>query len=1319
MSSEPFRQSDFPDQERSESAPKESTDIRQAEEECPPTDELSQSKRIKGKPTHPDTPLSESPSSTCSETTVSLTDTPTPMSPIQGGTSWRSQENDPPEGRPIQDKHSPEAQRTAQKSSYLRHWWQILPLGLSFCLVCVSHPVLWHSQGTTLWFPPIGIGFALVAWCGNRTIAVILLGVFTARLLAGFVHGTNPFEDPIPLWLDLSVLGVELFGGWWVYRRFGGSALRVREPRSATFFLLIIPISTVAFGSALQTAVINPSDFFDSFAYQWLGKAVGIMALTPTLLVFGTPMLLHYRWLCGNASADLAPTDVSSFGGPAEATSPPKPTSTRYPDDPLGLTTTIHTAKLVDWLETIGLAIFTSIITCVLSWEPSLTQGSGWRYWVVMLLLIVWASVRQGLRGAVTASLTTAVVSWFVVGQVNPDALWVRSFQTNLLALCSTGLLIGASSGWLRASEQRYRTFVSRIPVMLYSARIHQPGQFVRLRGNRQIPNVQIVLVSSAANSIFGCPPDALLGAYSNWLERVHPEDRELLIAAWTQITQAVQPQRSDRTPAPSGGRTSVTCEYRLNPEFIDSLSETPPMPKVAGSNVRPDSGQPAERWVRDTLAPSFATDGSLTGWEGVVEDISPQRVLAQDLSRTTTMLHTLVANLPAGVVFVQGHTGQPTLVNPRARHLLGQRENPSAGVAHFPMVYRLHKPDGTLYPWQELPVYQALKTGVATMRDDIVIHRPDGRYVPLVTWAAPVDLGGPDRSVPESQSPGNGRSQSSMMADGAVWVFEDLTSLQQAEAARIDSEIRIRTIIETMAEGLIIQNNQGAVLECNAAACAILGKPEKELVGQPSLGALGACLREDGSLFPFHEQPDAICAKTREPVRGVVIGVTQNHASQTHFGSVLDCTDSLPTEMRWLLVNCVPLTLGQPGHPGFTVRIITTFVDITEQREILRNLTVSEERYRILVETLPLVVLQLDDQFRVHYGNPRAWEILGPRESTTYQVSNNQENSRRFLDHLNGDDRSRVETWLRGIFEEKKFQGDCEFGIRDQVGEVRSCYAVAYPAPHDVDRSRPGEIARFCTLVMVDKTLERHLEQEIRRVQKLEVVGRLVGGIVHDFNNLLTPIVALSQMAQQRQPEDPNIQEDLQTIEAAGKQATQLAAQLLAFIRNRKTNAPPVANSVSVQEIVTRTLGLLRGTLPHDITVKLVLSSKDDRVLADSGQLQQILVNLCLNARDAMPRGGQLTVRTEISDHPPDNSVEGEEPSSGVRISIQDNGEGIPLEVQGKIFDPFFSTKEQGTGLGLAVVAQLVENFRGHISVQSQPGTGTCVDIWLPRSSE
>ena len=279
---------------------------------------------------------------------------------------------------------------------------------------------------------------------------------------------------------------------------------------------------------------------------------------------------------------------------------------------------------------------------------------------------------------------------------------------------------------------------------------------------------------------------------------------------------------------------------------------------------------------MRDTLVAYHAAENSVNGWEGVIEDITEQRSLAQNLRRTNGMLQALVTYLPTGVFFVQGPIGQPILVNQRARQLLGKREDLAAGIAHLSEVYRLHRPDGSLYPVDELPVAKALRHGTTSMANDIVVHRADGRRVPLITWAAPVDWTGM----------GN--------PDAAVWVLEDLTALQQAETARRESEARLRGVIETMAEGVVVQNQSGVIIECNPAACAILGLTHEQLLGRPALGPEIGCLREDGSPFPRADQPDLRALRAALPGPQCHHGCPGRGQGRAAAG-----------RMRWIFVNC------------------------------------------------------------------------------------------------------------------------------------------------------------------------------------------------------------------------------------------------------------------------------------------------------------------------------------------------------------------------------------------------------------------------------
>ena len=552
-----------------------------------------------------------------------------------------------------------------------------------------------------------------------------------------------------------------------------------------------------------------------------------------------------------------------------------------------------------------------------------------------------------------------------------------------------------------------------------------------------------------------------------------------------------------------------VTCEYRVLPASSAEASS------------------PAVRWVRDTLVPYRISERILNGWEGVIEDITEQRALAQNLRRSNSMLQALVSFLPTGVFFVQSPGGQPLLVNQRARQLLGQREDLAAGISHLSEVYRLHRTDGSLYPPEELPVAKALQRGISCMANDIVVHRPDGKRVPLVTWAAPVDWSG--KGYP----------------DAAVWVLEDLTALQQAETARRESEVRLRGVIETMAEGVVVQSQKGVILECNPAACTILGLPHERLLGRSAL-CTEDCLREDGSSFPRAEQPDLQAVKAGAPVRNVIMGVP------------LERKDGQPAPIRWIFINSMPLPIGNAVAPNAQgARVVTTFADITEHRQTLLGL---------------------------------------------------------------------------------------------------------------------------------------------QRAQRQELVGRLASGTVHDFNNLLTVMVGLASLVQTSLADDHPAQQDLQRLLEAGEQASHLAGQMLAFSKQKKVELHPV----DLNTIVIHSLKLLKGTFPAQIRVEHQLGGEVLLVHADETQLKQVVMNLCLNAREAMDKGGTLSVRTEKT-------------SDGfVKLVIQDTGHGMDAATQSRIFEPFFSTKERGTGLGLAVVRQIVETLGGRIEVASKPNEGTCMAVIL-----
>ncbi len=228
-----------------------------------------------------------------------------------------------------------------------------------------------------------------------------------------------------------------------------------------------------------------------------------------------------------------------------------------------------------------------------------------------------------------------------------------------------------------------------------------------------------------------------------------------------------------------------------------------------------------------------------------------------------------------------------------------------------------------------------------------------------------------------------------------------------------------------------------------------------------------------------------------------------------------------------------------------------------------------------------------------------------------------------------------------------------------------------------------------------------------------MEAVGRLAGGIAHDFNNLLTAILSYSEMAlMDLRPEDP-IREDIEQIRQAGRRAAELTKQLLAFSRRQVLQV----RNLSLNDVVVHTERMLQPLMGDDVEIRLALSPTPGHTRADAGQLEQMLLNLAVNARDAMPSGGTFRLTTA-------SMVVGEEaarsghlvPGSYVTLSVQDTGTGMSREVQERIFDPFFTTKGpgQGTGLGLSTVYGIVKQSGGHIFVASEPGKGTTFTIYL-----
>jgi signal transduction histidine kinase len=301
---------------------------------------------------------------------------------------------------------------------------------------------------------------------------------------------------------------------------------------------------------------------------------------------------------------------------------------------------------------------------------------------------------------------------------------------------------------------------------------------------------------------------------------------------------------------------------------------------------------------------------------------------------------------------------------------------------------------------------------------------------------------------------------------------------------------------------------------------------------------------------------------------------------------------------------------------------------------------------------------------------------------------------------------------------------------ILDQVlttGQPVIGIEMSAPSPADSSRQRHG-IANFYPIggddsrptiigVLIEETTARkELEQQLAQSQKMEAIGRLAGGVAHDFNNLLTVIKSYSTILLEALEGDTR-RDDVEEIAASADRAAALTRQLLAFSRRQMLQPRALELNSVVREIEK----LLRRLIGEDIALQTLLEPEIWTVHADPGQIEQVVMNLAVNARDAMPAGGRLTIQTANGTVPALVGQRWLEPATYVTLSVSDTGVGMTPEVQAHLFEPFFTTKERGkgTGLGLSTVYGIVKQSGGDVTVTAEPGRGATFTVYLPRLTD
>ena len=514
---------------------------------------------------------------------------------------------------------------------------------------------------------------------------------------------------------------------------------------------------------------------------------------------------------------------------------------------------------------------------------------------------------------------------------------------------------------------------------------------------------------------------------------------------------------------------------------------------------------------------------------------------------------------------------------------------------------------------------------------------------------------------------------------------LSDLAVLRQSEEALRSTEQRFRSIFEQAGAGLITTKADGTFLKVTPNICAMLGYTEGELLHKSltdmihpkDLAEVITRLNESRrGTRPVLELEYRLVRRDNTPVWGHVTSVWQ---------------------------------LDENKKPKYWVAMVQ---DISERKRAERALEQSQRRYQALVHSIDGIVWEADPRtFRFLFVSQQAERVLG------FPVERWLGQPRFWRNQIHPE---HLEAVLGGLAEAVQQQRGHELEYRMAAADGRTVW-VRDSVGVVFENNRVTKLRGLMVDITQRKQAEealRHSEEQLRQSQKMEAIGRLAGGIAHDFNNLLTAIRGYGELLIRGLGENHRLRREATEISKAAQRAADLTGQLLAFSRQQVLQ-PKI---IDPNEVVTDMEMMLRRVIGEHYGLEAELNVKLGAVKADPGQMQQVLLNLVVNARDAMTGGGTVKIRTADVELDEGFAARhaGVPPGAYVELAVSDTGTGIDDETKVRLFEPFFTTKEQGkgTGLGLSTVYGIVKQSGGHIVVESTVGEGSTFSIFLPRHS-
>jgi PAS domain S-box-containing protein len=526
----------------------------------------------------------------------------------------------------------------------------------------------------------------------------------------------------------------------------------------------------------------------------------------------------------------------------------------------------------------------------------------------------------------------------------------------------------------------------------------------------------------------------------------------------------------------------------------------------------------------------------------------------------------------------------------------------------------------------------------------------------------------------------------------GQMFVFlRDITERKRAEEVLRESEARYRTILENIQDGYFEVDLAGNCTFANEARCQSLGYTKEELIGMNNRQFVEK--ETSKKVFEVFNR----VYRTGEPVGGLDEEVIRKDGTKASS----EISISLIRDLK-----------GDPiGFRGISR-------DITGRKRAENALRIEKQRFQTLLENAPFGMVMIDKEGNFKYINSKFIELFG------YDL-NDVPNGREWFNKAYPDPEYRhhaIDTWINdsNIYElGEKIPRIFTVTCKDRTKKIVRLITV---------QLEMGEYLLSCediTMIQQAEEQKAALEEQLRQSQRVEAVGRLAGGIAHEFNNLMTVIEGYGQLSLkelsliEKLKENDSLRENVEEILKASQRATDLTSQFLSFSRRQIMDM----KVIDLNSLLGGLDKMLRLFIGEHIELAIILAEDLGRVKIDPGQFEQVILNLALNARDAMPGGGRLIIETqnvEINDSYVWTHV-GTSPGQYVMFSLTDTGCGMSPEIKTHIFEPFFTTKEigKGVGLGLATVYGIVKQSCGNIWVYSEPGQGTTFKIYLPRIDE